>query len=402
MQRTLIIATITIVILGLGVFAYFYFFQSGPGVAVTPTGTTSLPFAGQTGTAAQGQASGTPIVASPGTPVTVSSRLIQISKGPVVAGEAVTTRKIGAATSSPSTTVVTYIERQSGNVYTFAANTRTLTRINNKTLPGIQSALWLPDATAAFVRYLSGADFSTINTYALSASSSQGFFLPQNLSSISVSDAGVLTIASGVNGSIASLQRTDGTHSSTLFTTPLTSIRASFAGKNQYLVFSKPSSSLAGSAYLVSSGGRFSRIAGPHNGLVALPSPSGKWFLVSYSEAGRMHLELVNTSTGIATALPISTIADKCAWTSDDASIYCGVPIDPPSAAYPDDWYQGAVQFSDRIWNIHVADRYAQMVLDFPTVSNASLDAQALTLDASHTTLVFMNKNDDSLWSYTL
>ncbi len=403
MQRTLIIAAIAIAVLGLGAFVYFFFFTGSPGVAVAPTGTTSLPLAGQTASNTSGNTSGAtvPNISSPGTPVVVTNRLIQISVGPVVPGVAVVDLKPVNASSSP-TTMVNYIERQSGNIFSYRTDTHTLTRISNKTLPGIQTAEWLPDASTAFVRYLSGNDFSTINTYALFATSSSGFFLPQNLSNIAVSSASILTLASGVNGSIASLAHTDGTHSSTIFTTPLTSIRVSFAGKNQYLVFTKPSSTLLGYAFLVNSSGHFTRIAGPQNGLIALPSPSGKWVLVSYSQAATVQMELVNTSTGVATALPVSTLADKCVWAADDSSVYCGVPTSLPNASYPDDWYQGAVQFSDRIWNIHVSDRYAQLVLDFSQANKGDLDAVGLAIDPSKSTLVFMNKNDDSLWSYSL
>ena len=402
MQRTIIIAAIAIAVLGLGVFVYFYFFTSSPGVTVTPAGTTSLPLAGQTPTPTSNTSGTTvPTISSPGTPVVVTNRLIQISIGPVVPGAAVIDLKPVSASSSP-TTMVNYIERQSGNIFSYRADTHTLTRISNKTLPGIQTAAWLPDASTAFVRYLSGNDFSTINTYALFATSSNGFFLPQNLSGIAVSSTGVLTLASGVNGSIASLTHTDGTHSSTLFTTPLTSIRVSFAGKNQYLVFTKPSSNLLGYAFLVNSSGHFTRIAGPQNGLIALASPSGKWVLVSYTQAATIHMDLVNTSTGVSTALPVSTLADKCVWTTDDTSVYCGVPVSLASASYPDDWYQGAVQFSDRIWNIHVSDHYAQLMLDFSQANKGSLDATGLAIDPSKSTLVFMNKNDGSLWSYSL
>lgn len=402
MNRNLIIAAIALVLIGVGAFVYFFFFTGSPEVAVTPGGTASLPLAGQV-PAPVGNTSGAtvPNISSPGTPVAVTNRLVQISVGPVVPGAAIIDLKPANASSSP-TTAVNYIERQSGNIFSYRTDTHTLTRLSNKTLPGIQSAAWLPDASTAFVRFLSGNDASTINTYALFATSSSGFFLSQNLSDIAVSSTGILTLASGVNGSIASLQRTDGTHPSTLFTTPLTSLRISFAGKSQYLTFTKPSSTLPGYAFLVSSSGRFTRIAGPHNGLIALPSPSGKWVLVSYSQAATVRTELVNTSTGATMALPVSTLADKCVWTTDETSVYCGVPTSITAASYPDDWYQGAVQFSDRIWNIHVSDRYAQMVLDFSQANKGSLDAVGLAIDPSKSTLVFMNKNDGSLWSYAL
>ncbi|MBI4088923.1 hypothetical protein HY415_02400 [Candidatus Kaiserbacteria bacterium] len=396
MRRYLTIAAVVILLIGVGVAIYFFFFAK-PAVTTTPG--TTLPTAGQG--AVPGQATtGTPST-TPGTPTAVSARLVKISAGPVVLGMVVVS-KAGNASTSPETTV-TYIERRSGNVFSYSSSLKTLTRTSNKTIPGIQSASWLPNASLAFVRYLSGDDFSTINTYGLPANGVGGFFLPQNLADISVSPTNILTLASGVNGSVASLLRTDGTGASQAFTTPLSSIRVSFAGKNQYLVYTKPSSSLPGNAYLVDKAGAFSRVAGPRSGLVALASPSGKWVLVSYALNAAMHMELVNTITNETLPLPVATIADKCAWAADDSVIYCGVPVDPSiSATYPDDWYQGAAHFSDRLWKIQVVGRYAQLVLDFSKETKDSLDAVALATDAANATLVFVNKNDGSLWSYSL
>jgi len=398
MRRNIIIAAIVLVVLG--IIAYLYFFTGGATITTAPGATTTtLPVAEQTATPPSGE-TGAPVL-SPGVPLVVSARLIKISSGPVALGEVVVSK--AATASSSAQTTVSFIERQSGNVFSYSVSAKTLTRTSNKTIPGIQSASWLPNASLAFVRYLSGNTFSTINTYGLPANGSGGFFLPQNLADISVSSTSVLTLASGVNGSAVSTERTDGTHASEIFTTPLSSIRVSFAGKNQYLVHTKPSASLAGDAFLVDSAGHFSRIAGPLTGLVARASPSGKWVLVSYTLNGAMQMELINTVTGSLFTLPVATIADKCVWTSNDSALYCGVPLNPPAdTAYPDDWYQGVVHFSDRIWKIDAVGRYAQLVLDFNKETKDVLDAEALAIDPLATTLVFVNKNDGSLWSYQL
>ena len=60
------------------------------------------------------------------------------------------------------------------------------------------------------------------------------------------------------------------------------------------------------------------------------------------------------------------------------------------------------MQFSDRIWKIDVTGRYAQLVLDFKEANKGALDAISLAINPSLTTLVFVNKNDGSLWSYSL
>lgn len=399
MQRNILIGAGVVVIIGLGVWVYFAFFTGGATVTTTP-GASNLPVAGQT-PAQPGGATDAPSL-SGGSPITiVSPRLVKISVGPVALGEAVVTK--AATASSSAETTVTYIERQSGNVFSYNTATKNITRISNKTVPGIQSASWLPNASLAFVQYLSGATLSTVNTYALSANSTSGFFLPQNLAGISVSSTNVLTLSSGVNGSSVSIGHTDGTRSSEIFTTPLSAIRASFAGKNAYLVFTKPSAELTGDAFIVDAAGKFSRIAGPQNGLVALASPLGKWVLVSYTFGGEMQMQLVSVTTGASLQLPVATIADKCVWASDDSAIYCGVSINPlTNFSYPDDWYQGVVHFSDRIWKIDTAGRYAQLVLDFTAETSDVLDAEALAIDPLSTTLVFVNKNDSSLWSYSL
>ncbi len=399
MRRTLIITAVVLVLAGIGAVAYFYFFMSSAGVVVAPPGSVSLPVAGQ-GTPLPGGATGLPSV-SPSVPTAVSARLIKISAGPIVPG-VVVVNKAGNASSSPETTV-TYIERQSGNVFSYHTAAKTLTRTSNKTIPGIQSASWLPNASFAFVRYLSGDDFSTINTYALPADGDGGFFLPQDLADVAVSSTSILMLASGVTGSTASLAQTNGTRSKAVFSTPLSALRASFAGKSQYLATTKPSATLPGATFLVDTAGNFSRVAGPHNGLTALASPSGKWVLVSYILGAAIEMKLVNPVTNETFPLPIATIADKCAWAADDSVIYCGIPESLATGAiYPDDWYQGVAHFSDRIWKIQVSGRYAQLVLDLSAEAKESVDIESPAIDPLGTTLVFVNKNDGSLWSYSL
>jgi hypothetical protein len=399
MRRLLITLITLLALIGIGVAIYFYFFANKTGVVVAPTGNTSLPTAGQNVFPLETAN----LATTTNRASLVATRLVQISIGPVVPGEVVT--DIPAENASSSLEIaVNYIERQSGNVFTYQTRTGTLIRTNNKTIPGIQSAAWLPDASFSFVRYLSGTDFSTINTYALPASSggTGGFFLPQNLVGVATASTSVLTLASGVNGSAASIEHPDGTHVSEAFTTPLSALRVSFAGNTNYLAFTKPSATLAGDAFIVTKG-HFSRIAGPLNGLVALSSPSGKWVVVSYTQDTTIQMELVNVETNETIQLPVATIADKCVWAADDSAFYCGIPFSPTNGyAYPDDWYQGAVHFSDRIWKIDVIDRQAQLVLDFPKETKDSLDAIALAIDPLNTTLVFVNKNDNSLWSYSL
>ena len=406
MRRALIIFIVIIILAGIGVGTYFYFFAKTPSLSVIPTETSGLPVAGQETPSNSEESASTTIPSA----TTISARLVKISAGPVVSGEVVINipeTVVGSSTPTDAGgTVVKYIERGSGNVFSYRTQTGVTTRTSNQTVPGIESAAWAPDGTAALVRYLSGTDFSTINTYILPADSgptSTGFFLPQNLSDISVSSTSTLLLTSGVNGSVVSVGNMHDARTAELFTTPLSALHISFAGPSNYLVNTKPSSTLSGFAFIVDSKGHFSLVAGPKNGLTSLASPSGKFVLISYSIKDSLQMKLVDVSTGNAMPLPVATITDKCVWAADDSAIYCGVPLDLPDGyAYPDDWYQGAVHFSDRIWKIDVSGRYAQLVLDFSKETDSPLDAEALALDAIETVLVFLNRNDGSLWSYKI
>lgn len=409
MRRTLIILAVVIVLLGAGGFVWWKYFSGGPSLAVSPIANTALPEAetassgaGEGGAGAQSGAEAD-LGAGALAVKKITDRLTKIAEGPVAPGEAVIALPPADASSSPEV-AVRFIERQSGNIYEYRATSGALTRISNKTLPGIEKALWTPDGRTAFVTYLSIDVEPVVNTYSIGADGSDGFFLPKGLADIAVSSTSVLMLASGATGSVASTAGLEGAKQTAVWSSPLSMLHVGFAGARGYAAFTKPSGLLAGYLFSIDRSGVFTRVAGPVPGLVALINHAGSAALVSSASGGEMRTMLVDMSTGARTALPLATIADKCAWTADDAALYCGVPGAPPEdATYPDDWYQGAVHFADRIWRIDVHGRFAQLVFDPSAVGvEDPVDAEAPALDPEATMLVFVNKNDGSLWAYRL
>jgi len=401
MDRTVVIvATTAVLLIGGAAGVYFYFFTGNDNVTVSPTGNATLPGAGQA-TDSGSPGSNTISGGAVGEPIKVSSRLVQIDQGPIVPGEAISIVPAANASSSPDLGVH-YIKRENGNVFLYRIKAGTLTRTSNKTVPGIQRAVWLPDASAAIVQFLSGTDFNTINTYRLSADGSNGAMMAGNIVEVQTGPSGILSLTSNANGSVGTISSLDGSKSSRAFSTPLGSIRTQIVG-DTYLITTKASGTLPGNAFAVSTDGTVRHVFGPQKGLSALSSPSGKWLLVSHVDGPALRLELLNTATGAITQLPLSTLADKCVWTADESSAYCGVPVSINTTyLYPDDWYQGAAHFADRIWKIDVKGRYASLVLDFSKETKSDLDATALAVDVNDQNLVFLNKNDGSLWAYQL
>lgn len=403
MRRILIIAASIIVIVGLALGIYFLFFAPKAGtlaVATDPFGNTGSGDAGAGNSLTEGAGAGT----------VVAPNFVKITDGPVSEGFAAVAINIatpGLATTSSSTpttpdTDIRFIDRSSGNIYSYVVHARTLTRRSNKTLPGIQEASWAPSGSMAYVRFLTtnATNGEHIATYALPLDGNNGYFLEQDLSEARISSTtGLFTLLTSTSGSVGTIAKADGSSPRTLFTSLLSSLIVYPAG-NTYFAHTKAASETDGYGFQIV-GNSFSRILGPLRGLTLLPSPSGKSLLYSYVSGGAVHLAVINIASHTATALPLATLTEKCAW-ADENTVYCGVPTSLNTGNLPDDWYQGATSFADRIWRIDMTARVATLVVDPTQVAKASIDAVSLTIDAKKDVLVFMDKKTGSLWAYDL
>ncbi len=418
MRRTLTIAALAIVALGLIVVGYFYFFN-GSGGLVAQTGTGANPF----GTPSQDTSSGgqgadttqntadTPIAGT-----LIAPHLVKITSSPVAHGvliiNASTTAPVALASTTDATstdtgptfrTEVRYIDRQSGNMYTYNVMQGTSVRLTNHTAPGVQETAWLSDGSDAFIRFLTVDPDKTehIDTYVLPADGTDGRFLARDLSQVLAQGTQtVFTFMPSTSGSVGTISKPDGSGGGTVFTSLLSALHVSFAGTN-LLAYTKPSASVNGYAFLIDrKTGAFTKILGPLPGLTALPSPSGKLVLVSSLSGSSLSLSVFDTATHTTIALPVATLTEKCVWSPDNQSAYCAVPTALPSGKLPDGWYQGTIAFSDRLWKIDLIARAATLVANLPELTKEPIDAISLSVDPNESTLTFVNKRDDSLWAY--
>lgn len=406
-RRLLIIVASVIVLIGLVVGAYFLFFNN-PTLSV---GVSGNPF-GSSGDRVETELLGPDGQPIQGAGTVVAPRLIRISDAPVAKGAVALyippVLSIGTTTSTttepavPADTEVRFIERQSGNIYAFRVHDRVLTRASNRTLPGIQEAVWTSDGARAFVRYLTRATDGKehVDTYMLPADGGEGYFLEQGLEQVAIrATSTVFSLLPSTSGSIGSLSSPDGTNVRTLFTSALSRLSAGFSGAN-IVATTKASSGLDGYSFLVD-GGSFTRILGPLRGLATLPNQEGTSVLYSHVDANRTYLQVLDLATRNATALPLVTLAEKCVWEPGGRAVYCGVPT-ALAGNVPDEWYQGAKTFSDRIWRIDLDTRLATLVVDPGQVAGVAIDAVALAIDSESDILVFTNKKDGTLWVYDL
>ncbi len=415
MQKALTIAAIVIVMLGLAVGIYFLFFSTDSGLVTEDGLPGNNPFGGAGGEVTPDVLPDTVTDTPEDSAEQIAPRLVKIAAKPVARGAvaiiATTTQTVSLATTTATSTPeylttveVRYIDRATGNMYSYAALDGETTRLTNRTIPGIQEASWLPNGSLAYARYISADTGSEhIETYALPADGSDGRFLARDLGTIIPrTDGSVFTFTPSSSGSVGTVEDPDGSGAATLFSSALSSIV--LKGDTNFSAHTKPSIELPGYAFVVNGEtGAFTKVVGPMAGLSALIDPAGKQVLYSGFTNGALRLALVNASTREVIALPVQTLAEKCVWTRDSLSAYCAVPVSFPIANLPDAWYQGTVSFTDRIWRIDLTARVATLVADLPDlIEDEQIDAVALTLDPNEGTLVFQNKRDGSLWAYSL
>jgi hypothetical protein len=412
MKRLFIIIAGVIVVIGLIALGYYLFFAKGSatlsvGNPFSDTGSGSVAPSEDLPTEGTLQNAGT----------SLAPRFVKITDGPVAQGSVAFDVQIAASGSSDASlsststsatnTVpdveVRFLDRASGNVYSYVAHARTLTRISNKTLPGIQRVSWTPDGSHAFAQFLASAGGEEhINTYSLNPNGGVGFLLENDLSQAMVVGSSTLfTLFSGTTGSVGTVSKIDGSSARTLFSSVLSSLVVRPSSGNLYAT-NKPSSQIDGYAFSINrSTGSFSRILGPFRGLSVLPSSSGDSLLYSYASAGAYQLRVIDISSRASTALPLATLVEKCTWSADGRSAYCAVPTNL-QGNLPDDWYQGAITFTDRIWKIDLAERIATLVIDPAEIGKVNVDAVNLTVDPSEDVLIFTDKHTGALYAYDL
>lgn len=405
-KRTLVIAASLIVVLGLIAGAYFLFGNQAS------LEVSDNPFAG-----IDGGFVGEPILEQDsGAGEEVAPRLIRITSNPVSEGVVAITRI--STTTVPSETAsgtpeliettkrdteVRFLDRASGNIYRFMAHERSLVRLSNKTLPGIQQASWLPDGTRAYVRFLSNSGGTeTLASFVLPESGEGGFFLEQNLAAAKAAGPNSLfTMLSGTSGSVGSLASGDGTNQRTLFTSLLSSLVVHPSG-GSFFAHTKASNLLQGYGFSINTTtGGFTRILGPLRGLATLPSPDGTRLLYSFVDRGNLRLAVLDTQSRAGTSMPLATLVEKCVWAKNGLSVYCAIPTSIPQGL-PDTWYQGAVTTSDRIWRIDMQARVATLIIDPSAVADVSVDGVALEVDPEEDVVLFTDRHSGNLWLYDL
>ena len=325
----------------------------------------------------------------------------------------ISTRPIAGAVifEKDKKTFTRYVEKQTGHVYEADGGTGGAQRISNTTVPGILHAFWDGSGESVALRYLTDGGViktvaarisvaTTTNTGALT-----GTPLPDNIREVVVSPSQkkIFYILSLGNAAVGTVAESDGTKKKQVFDSSATEWNAEWINTNTITLLTKPSAFSNGFLYSLHSGtGAFKKIMGGISGLTARASKDVSKVLFSASANNSFETFVYSVKNNAVTPFPITTLPEKCLWSSDNITLYCGAPESIPAGAYPDIWYQGRVSFSDTVWKIDT-ETGALDILAIPADdAREEIDLINPMLDRNEKILIFTNKKSSSLWSLQL
>ncbi|MBP6884635.1 MAG: hypothetical protein KBC17_02305 [Candidatus Pacebacteria bacterium] len=299
---------------------------------------------------------------------------------------------------------VRFVERGTGYVYDIDANGKNENKISGTAIIRASQALFADSGNTVLIRYIKNDNSSTATFLGRittigggTAGTLSGDFLPDNLYDVSVSPDGknityLLPIDSGTAGIT---MKTDLTAKKQIFISPFTEWLLDVT-KSGTFVTTKSAGDHKGYAYKITPSGNLQKIIGGINGLTTKVSPNGTHALYSIGEGTTLRLHILRLSDNSDTDTGLQTLPEKCVWGKDSITAYCGAPDELPSGKYPDDWYQGVFHFNDSIWKLNIKEG---TTIQINSGGDNNLDMTYLNLDPSEKYLIFINKNDGSLWS---
>ena len=400
----IIITAIIIVMLAAGFFAFF--------AGKKPTETTNEPTT-TGGFPDTGDSAGRKSSASLGGGRSSSRIGKEVSKNILIQ----LTKNAISGTAYYGTTTALYMERATGHIYKINLDGTNNIRLSNATVPKSFEAVWSYKSDKMAVRYFEdpspGSVKLAVKTFlasighllkATSTSEAElkGLALPATVSEIAVSPAeDKVFYLNNAGDELTEGVVADFSNKSQkkIFELPFGEFNISWPVKDNIVLLTKPSAKAESYLYFLNSKtGALTRILGGIKGLTAVVSPDGEKIIFSGIGQDGTESKNYNLKTKTVSELGFAVLADKCAWGRKNKNmIYCAVSAKKPDTNQPDGWYQGLVSFDDGIWSKNISTGESQSVL-----SRFGADIMNIFVNDDENYLIFINKNDGTLWSLKL
>ena len=329
----------------------------------------------------------------------------------------------GASTTA-STTIIRWIDRGRGSILQATEDSLDINKLSNTLVPRIYQSAWNKSLSAFIATTLAVNSTRLQTTYVemvpqantdASSSSSvdatsfelKGKNLPNEITAYALSPKKDRVFFFSVqNGrGIGYISAITGGALTQIFDTPVTQVNIDWPEENTIAITTKGAAADYGFLYFVNpKTGVWKKIVGYVGGLSAVVSHDAKYALISTQGAdGSIQAAIYRVASSTGTNAVIQTLADKCTWGNFYKNlVYCAVPNSPVKGTYPDDWYTGTVSFTDKIWQVNASTGEIKVISNIIDQSDRLIDGFNLSTDSKDNYLMFMSKNDLSLWSLNL
>lgn len=316
-----------------------------------------------------------------------------------------TTRPVAGFVSftRAETNIVRYVEQGTGHVYELNLETGAEERITATTIPRVTEAVFSDDGT--YVALTSHTDVVRdvfVGTIKVSTDGGviDGQNLPPDADEIDLDDDLVYYTTTDSTGTTGYRINLTTNEQQEWFTVPFRSIRVIWP-YSQIFFYNRTTASLEGSIYEISGNG-FRSLTNPAFGTVALVNP--RHILQTYSDGTQLLTTAINRENeAVQTDLGVVAIPEKCTFdTVTEDIVLCASPITTLRAQYIEDWYKGTITSADNIWEIDLTNGEAALLIDPTATAGRAIDIQNMQSDPLTNNLFFINKIDNTLWTYDL
>lgn len=294
-----------------------------------------------------------------------------------------------------------YILRENGHILTSDLDGNNSETLTNLTILESFDGFWSPLKTKIAIFYHENGVVKKFLEETATGTPSR--FLPQSAGSFAWSPDGKSMAYLTPQGNQTNLIIADQNNKNgkTVFSTPVPDFTLRWISKNSIILVSRPSGLAPSLVIRLNLDTRRSKpvITGAR-GVVLAAVPDGSGFILSRSsdKGEAMELALYSLKDDNATPLNITTVADKCVFSSDSKRLFCGAPKGVMRSPSPDEWYKGVISLSDRIVAVDVKTGETSTLME----NEADVDVIAPFVSPDGQYLFFQDKKDGTLWRLEL
>lgn len=305
---------------------------------------------------------------------------------------------------------LSYAQQATGHIFNADLTTHATERRTHTLVPKTYRALFSLDGSFVMqsiddegvVRTIAGTPAASSSADTSTTTPKLGMDMPRNLRSVSFDTVQrtLYWLTSDPKGGLLGASVPWGSATGTrLFSTTIGSWHLFAVPPGRLYATIAPEDGVPGYAYEITKKGTWVPIVRNVPGLSFLPSEDPGTYLYSSADGTGIALYLRSGTSSTPALLPMSTIADKCAWTPGTSRIaYCAVPETAPTGPFIGPWYRGLMHTVDSWWEIDATLGTAREIYSLMDANDAAIDVYEPVVDPTGNYIAFLDAKDQSLW----